>query len=55
MTAVGDLWREFALIGSRICKQRAGEKETYAALAAILRQCADQETSLYQDLLARME
>ena len=55
MTEVGDLWREFALIGSRICKQRAGETETYAALAAILRQCADKETRLYQDLLARMD
>jgi hypothetical protein len=54
MTEAGDLWREFALIGSRICKQRAGETETYAALAAILRECADRETGLYQDLLARM-
>ena len=41
MTEAGDLWREFALIGSRICKQRAAETETYAALAAILRECAD--------------
>jgi len=55
MTEVGDLWREFALIGSRICKQRADATETYAALAAILRQCADKETRLYQDLLARMD
>ena len=55
MTEAGDLWREFALIGSRICKQRAGETETYAALATILRQCADKETGLYQDLLARVK
>lgn len=55
MTTAGDLWREFALIGSRICKQRAGETETYAALAEILRQCADRETRLYQDLLERVK
>jgi hypothetical protein len=54
MTEAGDLWREFALIGSRICKQRAAETETYSALAAILRQCADRETRLYQDMLARV-
>jgi len=51
MTEAGDLWREFALIGSRICKQRAGETETYAALADILRGCAEKEARLYQNLL----
>jgi len=55
MTQAGDLWREFALIGSRICKQRADETETYAALAAILRECADREARLYQDLLERVK
>ncbi|MFO7709002.1 MAG: BtrH N-terminal domain-containing protein [Desulfobacterales bacterium] len=55
MTEVGDLWREFALIGSRICKQRSAETETYPALAAILRECADKEARLYQDLLACMD
>jgi hypothetical protein len=55
MTAVGDRWREFALMGSRICKQRAGAAETYAALAEVLRQCADEETGLYRDLSARMD
>lgn len=54
MTEIGDRWREFALIGSRICKNRTGERETYPAMSAILRDCADRETRLYQDLLERI-
>jgi hypothetical protein len=54
MTDIGDRWREFALIGSRICKNRTGEAETYPAMSTILRDCADKETSLYQDLLKRI-
>ena len=51
MTAIGDRWRDFALMGSRICKDRASEKETYPAMAVIIRDCAAQETQLYRDLL----
>ncbi|MFZ3045404.1 MAG: BtrH N-terminal domain-containing protein [Desulfatirhabdiaceae bacterium] len=54
MTGIGDLWREFALIGSRICKTRAGGTETYAALSVILKNCADQEAGLYQSLLEQV-
>ncbi len=54
MTEIGDRWREFALIGSRICKNRTGESETYPAMSAILRDCADMEARLYQDLLERI-
>lgn len=54
MTEIGDRWREFALIGSRICKNRTGESETYPAMSAILRDCADMEARLYQDLLGRI-
>ena len=54
MTEIGDRWREFALIGSRICKNRTGEAETYPAMSAILRDCADMEARLYQDLLGRI-
>ena len=50
MTAVGDRWRNLALIGSRICKHRASETETFAAMADILRDCALQEDQLYRDL-----
>ena len=54
MTDIGDRWRDFALIGSRICKNRTSEAETYPALSAILRDCADKEARLYQDLLERI-
>jgi len=54
MTGIGDLWREVALIGSRICKTRAGETETYAALSGILKSCADQEAGLYHALLEQV-
>lgn len=50
MTTVGDRWRELALIGSRICKNRASQSETYPAMADILRDCASQEERLYKDL-----
>lgn len=51
MTAAGDLWREFAVIGARNCKGRAGEKDSYAEMARILMQCADREEEIYRSLL----
>jgi hypothetical protein len=50
MTAIGDKWREFALAGARHCKGRAGAKESFSDLGAILRACAELETSLFRDL-----
>ncbi len=52
MTDAGDQWREFALIGSRICKNRASQAETYPAMATILRNCAAQEEQLFKELRA---
>jgi len=52
MTLVGDRWRDFALMGSRNCKNRATEMESYGAMAEILRECAEQEKSIYTQLLA---
>ena len=51
MTAAGDLWREFAVIGARNCKGRAGENDSYAEMARILMQCADREEDIYRRLL----
>ncbi len=50
MTAVGDHWRDFALIGSRICKGRASDAENYGVMADILRECAGLEEGLLKDL-----
>jgi hypothetical protein len=46
MTAVGDLWREFALLASRTCKGRAPIEKPYDRLAEILNECADRETEI---------
>ena len=51
MTAVGDRWREFAVIGARNCKHRASESDTFRSMADILRDCAARETEIFTDLL----
>ncbi|MDM8538215.1 BtrH N-terminal domain-containing protein [Desulfobacterales bacterium HSG17] len=50
ITEIGDQWREFAVMGSRICKQRASETETYPAMADILRNCAENEQAMLKEL-----
>lgn len=50
MTEIGDRWRDFAVIGSRICKQRASETENYPQMADILRDCAQREQNLLKEL-----
>jgi hypothetical protein len=50
MTAIGDLWRRFAVSGARNCKGRARSEDSYAAMAATVRECADRETALYREL-----
>ena len=52
MTEVGDKWREFAVIGARICKNRATESENYPAMADILRDCAAREAEIFRELLS---
>jgi hypothetical protein len=51
MTETGDLWRKLAVIGARICKDRASEMDTFAAMADLLRECATRETLIYQELM----
>ena len=50
MTAVGDLWREFALLASRTCKGRAKVENPYDRLADILVECADREHAILNDV-----
>ncbi len=50
MTAAGDIWRETAVIGARICKGRASARDTYAEMADHLRTCAREESRIYTQL-----
>lgn len=50
LTEIGDRWRDFAVAGARHCKGRAGEDDSFADLAGILRDCADREAVLFRDL-----
>ncbi|MFO7604718.1 MAG: BtrH N-terminal domain-containing protein [Desulfurivibrionaceae bacterium] len=50
MTAIGDRWREFAVRAARNCKGRAGVDDSFAAMAAILREIAADEKKLYVEL-----
>lgn len=51
MTAIGDRWREFAVLGARHVKNRRNQANGFEEMAAILRECADRETVVYQALL----
>ena len=50
MTAIGDHWREFAVRAARNCKGRAGEEDSYPAIAKTLMEIAALEEELYRDL-----
>ncbi len=50
ITAIGDLWREFAYKASRIFKKREGENYTYNDLGDLLQQIGEQETQFFRDL-----
>jgi hypothetical protein len=52
MTTIGDLWRQFAVSGARNCKGRARPGDSYEAMGATLRECADREAALYRELLS---
>jgi Domain of unknown function (DUF4872)/Butirosin biosynthesis protein H, N-terminal len=50
MTAAGDLWREFAVAGGRMLKERDGGHETFETLARRLDTCAELETAVFRRL-----
>lgn len=50
MTEIGDSWREFAVLGARICKNRSSDREGYHTLSHILLDCADRERQFFNDL-----
>lgn len=49
-TEAGDMWREFAVSASRLCKGREMAGDAFTPLAAMLRRCADHEEQLFKDL-----
>jgi hypothetical protein len=55
MTAIGDLWREFAVMAARNCKKRPGPEDSYPAMAKVLLRCADLEEELYRDLIMAID
>jgi len=50
MTAIGDRWREFALIAGRIFKGRGSKDESYTAAADILIEIAEREEKVFRKL-----
>lgn len=50
ITAIGDMWREFAYKASRICKRRDGEQYTYDDLGDILENIAKKEEAFFKEL-----
>ncbi|MBA4417538.1 MAG: peptidase [Syntrophus sp. (in: bacteria)] len=50
MTETGDKWREFALLGARICKDRSLDGDNYDNLSNVLLDCAAKEYGIYNDL-----
>jgi len=50
MTAIGDIWREFAVVSARIIKQRGQSEETFAKAGGLMLICAGREEQLFRDL-----
>jgi len=50
MTVIGDQWRDFALYGARICKNRALDGDNFDRLSDIVLDCAAKEYRIYKDL-----
>ena len=48
MGETGDQWREFAVMGARMCKTEDTSKEAYAALSEKINHCADREEEIYK-------
>lgn len=50
MTQIGDLWRDFALNASRVCKNRSNLDDVYNTLADQLLHIADLEEKFFKEL-----
>jgi hypothetical protein len=50
MTAIGDVWREFAVTAARIIKKRGKQEETFASAGGLMLICAGREEALFKNL-----
>ncbi|GMR21295.1 MAG: BtrH N-terminal domain-containing protein [Gammaproteobacteria bacterium] len=50
LSRTGDRWREFALLGAQLCKGRKQDPAAYKDLANVVRDCADREEAIFNDL-----
>jgi hypothetical protein len=50
MTAIGDIWREFAVVSARIIKKRGKQEETFAKAGGLMMICAGREEKLFKNL-----
>jgi hypothetical protein len=50
MTAIGDIWREFAVTAARIIKKRGSKEETFAKAGGLMLICAGREEELFKNL-----
>ncbi|MGD0021543.1 MAG: BtrH N-terminal domain-containing protein [Smithellaceae bacterium] len=52
MTAIGDLWREFAVVSARIIKQRGQSDDNFGKASGLMLICAGREEELFKNLHA---
>ena len=52
LTAIGDRWRDFAVLGAQVCKGRESNASAYGRLAEIMQECATREAELFRALRA---
>ena len=51
MTAIGDIWREFAVVSARIIKQRKTKsEETFDKAGGLMMICSGREEELFKNL-----
>jgi len=50
MTAIGNDWREFSVVSTRIIKKRNQSEETFAKAGGLMLNCADREEAFFKNL-----
>ncbi|MBN2302009.1 MAG: BtrH N-terminal domain-containing protein [Lentisphaerae bacterium] len=55
MTAIGDKWREFALMAAKICKKRNGVGDTFGSAADIVEECWMMERTFFADMCRNLK